>query len=274
MAKGSRGGKRVGGLTANQYIQQTATMLGITPQQVMNSDDYKNKFGNPQVDNTSTASNFSTDYNSFMAMTDDDKADVISNAISKGIPAHLSQSDFQKFVYNSGLNDKPDVVDDATLNKMNGTELWRTVNNVYDQQNDISYTADQIAKQVMAARVTRTSDSGGSAYGRGIYFADSQRESSYYGNTRGNVQKTAQIRCKLNSNANIIRYDKARSGVSSEISNGTKLGKVLQKCDRPSQASIYALAKGYNIIQDDRGVGYYNILNRNAVTMSKTISPI
>ena len=257
MAKGSRGGQRAGGslsagggslLQQNQQNQQ------------------------PQVDDTQKASDFSTDYNTFMAMDDDSKADVISNAVKQGVPDHLSQTDFQKFIYNSGLNDKPDVVDDATLNKMNGTELFRTVNNVYDRQNDISYSADQIAKQVMAGRVTRTSDNGGSVYGRGIYFADNQRESSYYGNTRGNVKKTAQIRCKLNGNAKVINYNKASSGASQAIAKPTQFGRALAKCDRASQASIYAMAKGYNVLTS--GHGYYNILNRNAVTMSKSINPI
>lgn len=264
MAKGSRGGQRAGGLTSGAgNIQPT-----INAQQIQQGQQTQQT----QVDDTQQASAFSTDYNTFMAMSDDDKADVISNAISQGVPAHLSQSDFQKFVYNSGLNDKPDVVDDVTLNSMNGTELFRTVNNVYDIQNDLSYTADQIAKQVMVGRVTRTSDNGGSAYGRGIYFADNQLESSYYGNTRGNVQKTAQIRCKLNSNAKTIGYYSALNGVSQEIKSGSKLGKVLKKCDGSSQASIYAMAKGYNVITS--GHGYYNVLNRNAVTMSKTISSI
>lgn len=255
MAKGTRGGQRAGGSTSGSGNIQP------TPQAQQ-----------PQVDNTQQTSAFSVDYNSFMAMSDDDKADVISNAVNQGVPDHLSQSDFQKFIYNSGLNDKPDVVDDATLDSMNGTELWRTVNNVYDRGNDISYSADQIAKQIMAGRVTRTSDNGGSVYGRGIYFADNKSDSTLYGNTRGNVKKTAQVRCKLNSNAKTINYYSAISGASSEITKGTKLGKALKNCDRESQASIYAMAKGYNVITS--GHGYYNILNRNAVTMSKTISSI
>lgn len=257
MAKGSRGGQRAGSsLSAGggSLLQQ-------------NQQDQQ-----PQVDNTQKASDFSTDYNSFMAMSDDEKADVINNAVKQGVPDHLSQTDFQKFIYNTGLNDKPDVVDDATLDSMNGTELWRTVNNVYDRQNDISYSADQIAKQVMAGRVTRTSDNGGSVYGRGIYFADNQRDSAMYGNNRGNVKKTAQIRCKLNNNAKLINYTKASSGASAEISKGTKLGKALSKCDSKSRASIWAMANGYNVLTS--GHGYYNILNRNAVTMSKSINPI
>lgn len=248
MAKGSRGGT----ISGSGNIQPTQTQ-----QQA-------------QIDNTSTASNFSTDYNSFMAMTDDDKADVISNSVKQGVPSHLSQTDFQKFIYNSGLNDKPDVVDDATLNSMNGTEIFRTVNNVYDRQNDISYNADQIAKQVIAGRVTRTSDNGGSVYGRGIYFADNRSDSTAYGNVRGNVKKTAIIRGKLNNNAKVINYYSALSGADAEIRKGTKLGKALAKCDNESAVSIYAMSKGYNVISNGRG--YLNVLNRNAITVSSNIT--
>ena len=264
MAKGSRGGQRGGGGLSgggniNIQMNQTAPQQ---PQPQQNT--------NTQVDNTSTASAFSTDYNSFMAMTDDDKADVISNSVKQGVPSHLSQTDFQKFIYNSGLNDKPDVVDDATLNKMNGTEIFRTVNNVYDRRNDISYNADQIAKQVIAGRVTRTSDNGGSVYGRGIYFADNKRQSTAYGNTSGNVKKTAVIRGKLNNNAKVADYYTIASDVQKEVRSGSKLGKALARCDSASQVSIYAMCKGYNVISNGRG--YLNVLNRNAITVSSNIT--
>ena len=222
-----------------------------------------------QVDDTQVASAFSANYDEFMAMSDDDKADFISSNIKQGVPAHLAQNDFQRFVYNSGLNEKPDVVDDATLNTMSGTEIFRTVNNVYDRKNDISYNADQIAKQVMAGRVTRVSDNGGSVYGRGIYFASDYGRSTSYGNTTGNVKKTAVVRGKLNNNAKVINYNTARSGASSEMKSGSKLGKVLRKCDTDSQVSIYAMSKGYNVISN--GYDYLNVLNRNAITMSSSI---
>lgn len=222
-----------------------------------------------QIDNTQVASAFSADYDKFMAMTDDEKADFIDANIKQGVPAHLAQNDFQRFVYNSGLNEKPDIVDDATLDTMTGTEVFRTVNNVYDRANDISYTAPQIAKQVTQGRHTRVSDTGGSAYGRGIYFADNYSDSASYGNTRGNVQKTAIMRGKLNSNAKVINYYTAQSGARQEISSGSKLGRTLRKADSASQVSIYAMAKGYNVISS--GHGYLNVLNRNAVTMSKDV---
>lgn len=221
------------------------------------------------VDNTQLASAFSADYDKFMAMTDDEKADFISANIKNDVPDHLAKNDFQRFIYNSGLNEKPTIVDDATLDTMTGTEIFRTVNSVYDSKNDLSYSADQIAKQVMSGRVTRVSDNGGSVYGRGIYFADGYNSSASYGNTRGNAKQTAVMRGKLNNNAKVINYHTASQGVSQEMSRGSKLGKVLSKADGDSRVSIYAMSKGYNVISS--GHGYLNVLNRNAITMSKDI---
>ena len=187
-------------------------------------------------------------YNQFNSMTDDQKADTINTMINQDVPDHLANNSFQKFIYNIDLNDKPNLVDDATLDKMGGIEIFRTVNSVYDRQHDISYTADQIAKQVQSGSVTRVSDNGGSVYGRGIYFADNKNSSSVYGNIRGDVKRTAQIRAKLNNKAKKISFDTALKSVNNEIRSGSKLGKVLKSCDGDSRVSIWALSKGYNVI--------------------------
>ena len=229
---------------------------------------------NAQVDNTQTAQPFDNAYNDFMALTDDEKADVITNAIKQGIPAHLNdQSDFQKFLYNAngGINDKPEVVDDATLDTMTGTEMFRNVNGFYNNNTKWGYTGEQMAKQVQGGRYTYVSSDTKAYYGSGIYFADNYGESGKYGKTRGNVKATAVMRAKLNSNAKIITYDNAKNGARGEINKNTKLGKALSKCDYESRPSIYAMAKGFNVISANNGTGYYNILNRNAITMSKDI---
>lgn len=266
MAKGSRGGRRSGvaptpgkGASISQSntpARKTGVANATQTRSYQNMDD-------------NDAQAFSANYDNFMAMSDDQKADAISNLASQDVPVFLANNDFQKFTYNLGLNDKPQLVDDSVLDTMNGTELFRTVNSVNDTQNRMKWDADTIASQIQRGSVTRVSDSGGSAYGRGIYFADDYQESGFYGNSRGNIKKTAVVRAKLNSNAKVIDYSTATSGVRSEISRGTKLGKALQKCDGASRASIYAMAKGYNVLTS--GHGYYNILSRNAVTMSKTI---
>jgi hypothetical protein len=228
----------------------------------------------PQVDDTQIAQPFDNAYNNFMALTDDEKADVITQAIKQGLPAHLNdQSDFQKFLYNAngGINDKPDVVDDAILDTMTGTERFRNVNGNYNSRKDIGYTADQMVKQVQGGRYTYVSSGHTAVYGSGIYFADDYSESGGYGHTRGNIKATAVMRAKLNSNAKIITYSDAKSGASREINNNTKLGKALRSCDSESRPSIYAMSRGFNVISANNGTGYYNILNRNAITMSKDI---
>jgi hypothetical protein len=249
----------MGGRGARSSLGTMASGATLTPQADTTA----------KVDDTQVASAFSADYNKFMAMTDDEKADFISANVKQGVPDHLADNSFQRFIYNSGLNEKPTIVDDATLDTMTGTEMFRTVNSVYNRQKDLSYTGEQIAKQVSSARYTRVSDDGGSVYGRGIYFADSYSGSTSYGNTRGDTKKTAVMRAKLNSNAKVINYYTASQGASKEISSGSKLGKVLAKCDRDSRASVYAMSKGYNVISS--GHGYLNVLNRNAITMSSDI---
>lgn len=253
----------MGGRGAKSSISVMGSSTPLPPQTQADSN------AQVDVDDTQVAGAFSADYDKFMAMTDDEKADFISANIKSDVPDHLAKNDFQRFVYNSGLNEKPNVVDDATLDTMTGTEIFRTVNSVYDRKNDISYNADQIAKQVMAGRVTRVSDNGGSVYGRGIYFADDYSSSASYGNTRGNVKSTAVMRAKLNNNAKVVNYYTASQGVSQEIASGSKLGKVLKKADSDSRVSIYAMSKGYNVISS--GHGYLNVLNRNAITMSSDI---
>ena len=224
-----------------------------------------------QIDDTQVASAFSADYNKFMAMSDDEKADFISANIKQGVPDHLADNSLQRFIYNSGLNEKPTIVDDATLDTMTGAEMFRTVNDVYNKNKDLGYTAPQIAKQVMSGRNTRVSDTGGSAYGRGIYFADSYSESTrMYGNTTGNVNLTAVMRAKLNNNAKVIDSSTAKMSAIKEINSGSKLGKVLSNCDRQSQPSIYAMSKGFNVMSD-KASGYFVVLNRNAITMSSDV---
>lgn len=259
MAKSSRGGKR-GVIGAGG-----AGGAGGAPAGTGTS-------GAVQVDDTQQAQAMGASYAQFQSMTDDQKADYIDSMATQPVPAFLSDSAFQRFTYNSDMNDVPQLVDDKTLDSMGGTELFRNVNASYNRSIDVGYKADEIAAQIQKGSITRYSDSGGSVYGRGLYFADDYGSSAIYGNTSKNVKATAVVRCKLNSNAKAINYSSATAGMRSEIASGSKLGNSLKKIartDSDSAVSIFALSKGYNVITS--GHGYFNILNRNAVTMSKEI---
>lgn len=262
MAKSSRGGKRTS-VTAGGGGTIAATQGGAA----VNQQNQQ-----VQIDDTQQAQPMSANYDAFMAMDDDQKAATIDSMVSNPAPDFLSDSALQRLTYNLKLNDTPTLVDDSVLDTMNGTELFRTVNSAKDSVNRLKYDADEIASQIQKGRVTRYSDSGGSVYGRGIYFANSYGSSKSYGNRNGDIKSTAMVRAKLNSNAKTIDYYAATKGLSKEMSSGSKLGKTLSKINRrdsESAVSIYALSKGYNVITS--GHGYFNVLNRNAVTMSKTI---
>lgn len=206
---------------------------------------------------------------SFMALTDDEKADAIASIIKQDIPNFLDNGDFQKILYYTEVEGKPQIVSDSALDQMSGKDLFRTVVDAYDKKTDVNYTSKQIYNQIAKGDFTMVSSSGGSAYGKGIYFADSYRSSASYG--RGGKNPLI-MRAKLNGNARKASYDNIETQAVNEIRSGSKLGKVLGKMRAEDAISAYAFSKGYNVIEDKYS-GYYVVLDRKALTMSSRTKP-
>ena len=173
----------------------------------------------------------------------------------------------QRFAYFTGMSDKPTIVSDAQMDKLPGTDLFRTVSNAYNRSTDIVYKSTDIYKQIAYGDFTMYSDSGGSAYGKAIYFADSYTESAWYGNGNNDIT----MRAKITSGKTITTSQLGRD-LSREISSGSKLGKVIGRVKSSSQGNLYALAKGYSVVID-KSSGYHMVLNRGALTMSSTAKP-
>lgn len=207
-------------------------------------------------------------FSSFENMADDQKADVISQALSTGVPMFLDDSGIQRFAYFTGMSDKPTVVPDAQLDKIQGTTLYRTVYDGYNKNTDIGYTGNDIVKQIRNGDFTMYSDSGGSVHGKAIYFADNYIDSINYGWGQKNPIVT---RAKITSNK-VISENKLRSDYNSAVNRGDKLAVACSKADGASARNLYALAKGYDVVQDN-STGYNMILNRRALTMSDTVKP-
>ena len=203
-------------------------------------------------------------FSDFQSMTDDEKADVINDALGVGVPIFLDDSGLQRFAYFTGMSDKPTVVSDSALDGMSGTEIFRTVNNAYNSRTDIGYTSNDICKQISEGDFTMYSDSGGSAYGKAIYFADSLYDSKMYGN--GN--KALTMRAKI-TGGNGVDYNKIHNQFNKDYMNGDKLARACGKADGASRVNLYALAKGYTNVYD-RSSGYNMILNRSCLTVSST----
>lgn len=216
-----------------------------------------------QIDNGNTTPKGGVAFSKFQAMSDDDKADVIEEALKVGTPFFLDRSGLQRFAYYTGMNEKPDVLTDGQWSKLKGTKLYRSVHDAYNSGTDISYTKSDIAKQVMEGDFTNYSDSGGSAYGKALYF--DVKKGSY-----GSGNRYAIIRAKIKSSANIGDYDAVSARMLAERSHGTKLAKAIAKADSQSQISLYAVAKGYDGLKDAWS-GYHMIFNRKALAISKKL---
>lgn len=233
-----------------QQAQSTPTQIP-TPQQV-SQGNIMPKGGVP--------------FKQFEQMTDDQKANVVSQALQQGVPAFLDQSDMQRFAYFTGMSDKPQIVTESQLNNMRGYSLWRSVHDSYNRSTDIGYTKEDIADQLMRGDYTNYSDSGGSAYGKALYF-DVQKGS--YGSGSG----YAIMHAKLNPNARIISDSRADTMYSQAVRNGDKLALACSKADGNSARNLYCLAKGYDVIQEGygRNGGYHMVLNRRALIMSSQL---
>lgn len=263
MPKSSRGGKAgaTTTFTMRQPVYHPVTNPRPTPQPVPQPapNPIQQNTGNPNLD-------------SFRKMTDDQKADVLSQVKNTQVPIFLAQSDTQRVLYGLGMNDKPTLVDDSTLDTMPGKDLYRVVNSTNDPTNRIKYAATDVANQVIRGTVTRVSDTGGSVHGRGVYFADSYGEAAVYGHRAGNIQQTAVIRVKLSQTAKTVSERIADNGVMQEINSGSKLGKTIAQMGSKDRTAIWALARGYDAIVASNG--YHVIINRSALVASKTINPM
>ena len=201
-------------------------------------------------------------YDEFSQMTDDEKADVISDALGVGVPIFLDDSGMQRFAYYTGMSDKPTVVSDSALDSMSGTEIFRTVNDAYNRNTDIGYTANDICKQISQGDFTMYSDSGGSCHGKAIYFADQLNRSTAYAQGRNDLTMRAKV-----TGGKGISETALSSQYSKALRSGDKLAVACSKADGASRQNLYALAKGYTHVSDS-GTGYNMILNRSCLTVS------
>ena len=254
MGRGSsKAGGGGGGAASNVLPPVTTQVVPPTPQQVAEGNVL------PQG---------GIAFDDFEKMTDDEKADVVEKALGVGVPLFLDDSGIQRFAYFTGMSDKPNVVSDAQLDQMSGQQLFRTMNNAYNPRTDIGYTSKDIAKQISEGDFTMYSDSGRSAHGKAIYFADNYYDSSVYGDSS---KAPSTMRAKITGGKSI-----SESALSNQyhtaLARGDKLAKACSKADSSGARNLYGLAKGYDVITPSGGYSsYYMVLNRRCLSVSSTI---
>lgn len=202
-------------------------------------------------------------YKNFMKMTDDQKAQVISDILNDDsivVPNYLDNSEFTKVLYGLGMTEKPELVSDAQLDAMSGTELFRTV---YDND-DAGITTKDIYSQIAKGDYTVQSGQYSSAHGRSLYFADDFTESTAY--QEGSGSKNLVMRAKLKSTAKVT----TESALVGEISRAARRGdKLAIECQSRGKSvlGLYALSKGYDAYTF---YSYNMVVNRGALAMSTT----
>lgn len=224
----------------------------------------------------------------FSNLSADQQMQVIQKALSGKAAGsfHSYDTPFQKFINNSGLDGKPQLVDSDTFDKADGIEVYRTV------KTNQTYSAMEVATKVAKDDNFLFNADGGAAYGKGVYVTPSIQGSIVYG--RGATGKNvAVMRFKIKPEAKIINYTDLINLYNSE--KGIK-GSIANKLDGaiPADTSyfrrsdnhiaIFALSKGYSVVtlapgRDQKSIRrnmigndtYTMVLSRKAVIMDENI---
>ena len=210
-----------------------------------------------------------------MGMSDDELHDFLIGVQSTDMPDFLPDGHLQHMIYSIGLNDKPEIVDQATLKRMvNGgaPAVYRTVNDT--DVSGVKMTAKQVADDFTDGDLFVSGGGGGRAYGDGLYFSDSHRGSRSYG-YNSNAYTIGGV---LNNKARIVTSGQLRNEYDSWVKSHPKAQRALGFATahgnggmRTRSYAQFALLRGYNVIQNDVGGGehYFVVLDRSAITTAK-----
>lgn len=214
-------------------------------------------------------------------MDDDQLAQLVQLAKNVSMPNHLSDADdlTQKFIYAAGINAKPTTMDSASFNQFlqqnnipRSDILARSVNGASYTVGNTRYnlTAQQVINMFTSSRLTYSGGKqGGQAYGGGTYFAKTGGANTGYGGTT--------MMGVLNpATARVITANTLRTKAQQFAATHPKFARAVGPYTGGSwgggknNMSIYALAMGYNVINDgSSGSGaYYNVIDRSAMVIS------
>ena len=199
---------------------------------------------------------------SFASMSADDQWDLIQKS-TQGKAAnnyYAWDTDYQRFLNNSGLDGAPSLFSDDALDHESGVELYRTV------YGNASFTGKQIAVKTLYDDKLLYNAGGGQVYGKGIYTAARTTWSASY--SRG--KNSPLMRFKVDSNSIIDTYTIDQQYKSERRKKGTLAYKLLRSdYDRDTQIAMFTLSKGYTAITHGP---YTTLLTRKGVKASKKLA--
>lgn len=195
---------------------------------------------------------------SFSKMSESQRVTAIANALNNKSPDDM----LEDVIYRLSGNEKPLTASDDDILATDSEIIYTTLTPRYDKKAGKRLTADELAKRLYnGENIERPSKY---KYYVGNYFSTDYSTGSY-------GERNLIVAGILNKNAKIIPSNKIRYQAIMEIKNGTKLGKIFKGLSPDEQDSIWALAKGYNVISDSNNGNKY-ILNHKALTLSKNLT--
>lgn len=208
----------------------------------------------------STGGTFSV--SDFQKMSVDDQFDLVQKSIQgKAAGSYYTwDTDYQRFINNSGLDGAPNLVDDKTLDSMSGTETFRTTNE------NRAFPGKAIAVKTQTDDKLLYNAGGNEWYGKGLYSATSLGNSLVYGdNARAAVMRFKVDDSKIVSTSVVDMWEFKESRDKNSLYH--KLDNA--GYDSATRRAILTLSKGYTAIDNENG--YLTILTRKGVNMSKSI---
>lgn len=219
-------------------------------------------------------------FDTLQKMSDDELANVVNQSRSVSMPNQLADIDdvTQKFVYQAGLNEKPQVLDSNDFdnfvkqNNIKSSELLaRSVDDITYKNasgTNVKMTANDVADMMMYSRYNYIGGKhGGQALGAGMYFMQNGGRPTGYG------QKT--VVAALNpATARITTPSELQRKVPAFQKSHPKFAKAVGDLNTSfsggkNNMAIYALAMGYNVIWDAGGGGRTNVIDRSALVYRK-----
>lgn len=221
----------------------------------------------PSPQNTPVVPNAST---VLSQMTDDQLATLYQQSKTVDMPNHLNDvaDATQKFVYMAGVNAKPQVLDKASFDQyLKDNNIPR--NQVMSRSTGgANYTVNGTTIRLSPSQVTDLTKygelnyvggkHGGQVYGAGTYF-----DMNGGGNT-GYASGATMIGV-LSPSAKVISKNQLKNQTAQWARSHPNFARAVGSFNN-SNASIYALAQGYNVIKSDYG-GYHNVIDRSALVM-------
>ena len=213
-------------------------------------------------------------------MSDAQLAQLVTQSKTINMPNFLRDvSDpTQNFVYAAGLNEKPQVLDDAEFaqymadnNIPQSKVLTRSVSSIsYTNASGtrVKMTADDVIDMMKYSTFNYIGGKvNGQAYGAGTYFDQTGGRNTGYGSRTATAVLNPQT-------AHVITdtqlTTKARQFAQTHPLFARAVGPYRQSM-RGNNMSIYALAMGYNVIKDSSS-GYHNVIDRSALVYKRSNS--